>query len=113
MRRHLMVSLGVEVRPHRIAVAEQALADLHQARWPDQARGIGWDQGTELRWLQELAASWETFDWRPVEREVNACEHYRVQAGGLGIHVLVRQGAGPDRCCSLTDGRARSWNTST
>jgi pimeloyl-ACP methyl ester carboxylesterase len=92
--------LKVDVQPFRIAVAEQALADLRdrlrRARWPDQIAAVGWDQGTELGWLQELVASWEAFDWRPVEREINACEQYRVEVGGLGVHVLVRPGAGPD-----------------
>jgi hypothetical protein len=38
---------------------------LRHTRWPDQVAGIGWGQGTELKWLQRLVSHWANeFDWR-------------------------------------------------
>jgi Epoxide hydrolase N terminus len=56
------------VEPFRIHVADEVLNDLRarlrQTRWPDQIPDIGWEQGTELDWLQRLVSYWaHEFDW--------------------------------------------------
>ena len=66
----VMANRGViVVEPFRIHVADEVLNDLRarlrNARWPDQIRGIGWEQGTELDWLRRLVSYWANeFDWR-------------------------------------------------
>jgi hypothetical protein len=76
-----------------IHVPDEVLDDLRsrllRTRWPDQIPGIGWEQGTELGWLQRLTSYWANdFDWRACERRLNAHEHFISD----GIH-FVRQRA--------------------
>ena len=73
---------GAGVRPARgepftIAVGDEVLADLRRriraTRWPDEAPGDAWAQGTDLAYLSEVLAYWaERFDWRAQERALNA-----------------------------------------
>ena len=81
------------MEPFRIRIAEEVLDDLRarlcRTRWPDQIPGIGWEQGTELDWLQRLVSYWaHEFDWRAWERKLNALDHFIWE----GIH-FVRQRA--------------------
>lgn len=80
-------------RSDPVAVAEPVLADLwdrlDRARLPNQIEGIGWDQGTELGWLQEVIAYWRNdFDWRAVEAEINGWGPVATEVDGQRIHVL-------------------------
>ena len=46
--------------------------------------------------IEELIAYWRTgFDWRAVERRLNALPQYRAVVDGVGLHFLHRPGAGP------------------
>jgi pimeloyl-ACP methyl ester carboxylesterase len=85
------------VEPFRIQVSDKMLDDLRarlrQTRWPDQIPGIGWEQGTELEWLNRLVSYWaDEFDWRAWERRLNALDHFTWE----GIH-FVRQRAASGR----------------
>jgi len=71
----------VLVEPFRVHVADEVLDDLRtrlrHTRWPDQIPDIGWEQGTELDWLQRLVSFWaDEFDWRAWERKLNALDHF-------------------------------------
>ena len=82
------------MEPFRIHIADEVLDDLrarlHRTRWPDQIPGIGWQQGTELGWLQGLVSYWaDEFDWRAWERRLNALDHYTSQ----GIHFVHQRAA--------------------
>lgn len=82
------------IEPFRIHVAEEVLDDLRarlrHTRWPDQIPGIGWKQGTELKWLQHLVSYWANdFDWRAWERKLNALDHFVWQ----GIHFVHQRPA--------------------
>src|SRR6185369_3132448 len=84
----------VVVEPFRIHVADEVLDDLRarlrHTRWPDQIPGIGWEQGTELGWLQRLVSYWaEKFDWRAWERRLNAFDHFVWD----GIHFVYQRAA--------------------
>jgi pimeloyl-ACP methyl ester carboxylesterase len=84
---------GVEVEPFTIAVADDVLADLRerlgQTRWPEEAPGAPWQQGTDLAYLQDLTAYWaNAFDWRARERELNALRHFRATVDGVRIHFV-------------------------
>jgi pimeloyl-ACP methyl ester carboxylesterase len=83
------------LQPFHIHIADETLDDLRtrlrRTRWPDQVPGIGWEQGTELEWLQRIVAYWANeneFDWGDWEARLNALEHFIWQ----GIH-FVRQPA--------------------
>ena len=78
----------------RIHVADDVLDDLRarlrHTRWPDQIPGIGWNQGTELNWLQHLLSYWaEEFDWRSWEKKLNALDHFIWE----GIHFVHQRAA--------------------
>jgi pimeloyl-ACP methyl ester carboxylesterase len=97
---------GVVVEPFRIHVADEVLDDLRarlrRTRWPDQVPGIGWEQGTELGWLQRLVSFWiDKFDWRTWERRLNEFNHftwegthfvYRRAPSGRGVPLIVTHG---------------------
>jgi pimeloyl-ACP methyl ester carboxylesterase len=89
----------VRVEPFTIAVEDGVLADLGEriarTRWPDQIPGIGWDQGTELGYLQRLLAHWaDGFEWRAQERELNQLDHYRAELDGVSIHFVHERARG-------------------
>ena len=83
----------MDVEPFRIDVPEEVLDDLRRrlrrTRWPDAIAGIGWEQGTDLDYLQALVEHWAgAFDWRARERELNRLPHFRAELDGLGIHFV-------------------------
>jgi pimeloyl-ACP methyl ester carboxylesterase len=99
------------VEPFRIDVADEVLDDLwtrlRRTRWPDQVPGIGWEQGTELGWLQRLVSYWaQEFDWRAWERKLNALSHFTWQ----GIHfVHQRAASGRGKALVLSHGWPSSF----
>jgi pimeloyl-ACP methyl ester carboxylesterase len=79
--------------PFTIAVTDEVLADLRRrilaTRWPDEAPGTGWAQGTDREYLREVLAYWaEGFDWRAQERTLNLFAHYRIELDGVRIHFV-------------------------
>jgi pimeloyl-ACP methyl ester carboxylesterase len=93
---------GPPVEPFTIHVAEEVLADLRarvrNTRWPDEAPGAPWEQGTDLRYLRRLLAYWaDGFDWRARERELNCFAHFRAELDDVPIHLVherARRGQG-------------------
>jgi pimeloyl-ACP methyl ester carboxylesterase len=84
----------VLLEPFRVHVEDEVLDDLRtrlrHTRWPDQIAGIGWEQGTELDWLQRLVSFWaDEFDWRAWERKLNALDHFTWE----GIHFVHQRAA--------------------
>ncbi len=92
----------LDIAPFSIQIEEEILSDLRErilrTRWPDQAPGAAWDQGTELNYLKQLLAYWaDGFDWRAQERELNAVNHFRAELDGVHIHFVherARHGQG-------------------
>jgi pimeloyl-ACP methyl ester carboxylesterase len=94
------------VEPYRVRVPDDVLADLdarlRHTRWPDQVPGIGWEQGTELGWLQHLVSYWaDEFDWRAWERRLNALDQfswdgihfvYQRASSGQGVPLILTHG---------------------
>jgi len=83
----------MHIEPFSIRVKDEVLSDLRarirNTRWPDQAPGIAWEQGTDLEYLKRVLAYWaEEFDWRAHERELNEFRHFRAELDGVHIHFV-------------------------
>jgi pimeloyl-ACP methyl ester carboxylesterase len=89
------------VAPCPIAVDQAVLDDLaervRRTRWSDGITGAGWDHGTDLAYLRELAAYWvDGFDWRAQERALNKrLPGWVASVGGRRIHFASSPGRGP------------------
>ena len=58
-----------DIVPFTVAVPDDVLDDLRarlaRTRLPNQLTGVGWGEGTELRFLADLLDHWrDGFDWR-------------------------------------------------
>ncbi len=81
------------IEPFSIRIEEEVLSDLRarirNTRWPDQAPGIAWEQGTDLEYLRQTLAYWaDEFDWRAQESELNAFHQFRAELDGVRIHFV-------------------------
>jgi pimeloyl-ACP methyl ester carboxylesterase len=91
----------VTIEPFTVQVDDAELADLRtrirNTRWPPNAPGPAWGQGTDLAYLKDLLAYWaDGFDWRVQERELNQLDHYRMRLDDVPIH-FVHQKARSDK----------------
>ena len=82
-----------EVRPFRIAVPDDVLADLRRrlaaTRWPEPECVDDWSQGMPLSYTRELAAYWaEGYDWRSRESALNRFDQFTTEIDGLDIHFI-------------------------
>ena len=80
-----------EIQPYRLDVPEAVLEDLRarldRARLPDQIPGTEWDYGTDAVYLKELCAYWrDHFDWRAVEKRLNATPQFTTEIDGQSIY---------------------------
>ena len=79
------------------AVLDDLRARLDATRWPDEVDGAGWEMGSNLDYMKELAAYWrDGYDWREQERRLNALPQFKAEIDGLGIHFVHIEGKGPD-----------------
>jgi pimeloyl-ACP methyl ester carboxylesterase len=81
------------VKPFEIHVPAAALDDLNRrlanTRWPDKEPAADWSQGVPLAKARALVEYWRTrYDWRRVERTLNALPQFRTQLDGLGIYFI-------------------------
>ena len=87
--------------PFTVDIPDATLDDLRErlarTRWPDEVAGAGWDYGTNLSYLKELAAYWQDgFDWRARERDLNDFAHFRAEIEGVNVHFVHERGKGPN-----------------
>ena len=85
----------------QIAVPQQQLLDLgtrlKNTRWPDEQRGSGWDNGTNLTYLKGLVNYWQRdYNWRTQETKLNKLSQFKVNINGIGIHFIHERGKGTD-----------------
>ena len=90
-----------ELRPFRIAVPDEDLADLrerlHRTRWPDRECVHDWTQGVPLDYARDLAAYWaQDYDWREREARLNTFDQFVTEIDGLDIHFIHERSANPD-----------------
>ncbi|MCW2512925.1 MAG: conserved hypothetical hydrolase [Mycobacterium sp.] len=89
------------VDPFRIAVPDDALADLRSrlaaTRWPEAECVTDWSQGIPLSYTQELATYWANeYDWRPRETALNQFDQFITEIDGLPIHFIHQRSKHPD-----------------
>jgi epoxide hydrolase len=87
--------------PFEIHVPAAALADLNRrltnTRWPDEQPVADWSQGVPLAKARALVEYWRTrYNWRRLERSLNALPQFRTQLDGLGIHFIHVRSKHPD-----------------
>jgi len=90
-----------EIRPFRVAVPDDDLADLRQrlarTRWPDRECVGDWSQGIPLEYTRELAAYWaDNYDWRVREAALNRFDQFTTEIDGLDIHFIHQRSPHPD-----------------
>ena len=83
----------LNITPFSIHIEAEILSDLRErirkTRWPDQAPGAAWEQGTDLEYLRQLLEYWAgEFDWQAQERELNAATQFRAELDGVHIHFV-------------------------
>jgi pimeloyl-ACP methyl ester carboxylesterase len=81
------------IRPFRIEVPEDQLADLRRrieaTRWPSRELVSDRSQGVQLATLQALAGYWATeYDWRRVGARLNALPQFTTEIDGVDIHFI-------------------------
>jgi pimeloyl-ACP methyl ester carboxylesterase len=97
-----MQSKPIQMAPFTIRVPDEVISDLRtrirNTRWPKQAPGAAWAQGTDLEYLKRLLSYWaDGFDWRAQERRLNTFKHFRAELGAIHIHFVherAREGNG-------------------
>ena len=88
-----MQSKPTQMAPFTIRVPDEVLSDLRarirNTRWPNQAPGAAWAQGTDLEYLKRLLSYWANgFDWRAQERQLNTFKHFRAELGAIHVHFV-------------------------
>ena len=81
------------VRPFRIEIPEEAIADLRRriaaTRWPTRELVTDRSQGVQLATSQELARYWTTdYDLRRCEARLNALPQFVTEIDGVDIHFI-------------------------
>ena len=87
------MAMETDIRPFRVGMPEQALADLHrrvaQTRWPSKELVADRSQGVQLATIQELARYWaDDYDWRSCEARLNALPQFTTEIDGVDIHFI-------------------------
>src|SRR5258708_21695049 len=79
------------VAPFRVVTSTAAISDarrrLQAARWPERQTADDWRQGVPLATIEALGAYCRTaYDWRLLERRLNAYPQFPTQSHELGLH---------------------------
>jgi hypothetical protein len=90
-----------EVKRFRIEWDEREIEDIKSrvknVRWPPEIPGQGWEYGTNVAYMKELADYWLTkYNWQEQLEFLNQFPHYRTEIDGLGLHFIKVEGKGPD-----------------
>jgi pimeloyl-ACP methyl ester carboxylesterase len=90
----------MRIDPFTIAIDPAVLDDLRdrlrRTRWPGDAPGRPWAQGTDLAWLRGFADDWARHDWASAQSQLNRIPQFAAQIAGCRIHFThVRRGGPP------------------
>ncbi|WNO76644.1 epoxide hydrolase family protein [Streptomyces sp. AM8-1-1] len=86
-------AVGGGIRPFRVHFPERDLVDLRRrivsTRWPEHESVADHSQGVPRATMQELARYWASeYDWRKVEKRLNALPQFITEIDGLDIHFI-------------------------
>ncbi|MEU1972055.1 epoxide hydrolase family protein [Microbacterium sp. NPDC019599] len=86
--------------PFTISVPDDVLGDLRarlrNTRWPENAPGEPWSQGTDLAYLKGLVEEWaERYDWRAHEALLNRYSHFTAEISGTRVHFIHERSGRP------------------
>ena len=87
------------IQSFSVHVPQSVLDDLRSrirnTRWPDEIMDSGWNFGSGLSYMKELADYWlQKFDWKKVEDEINSYSNFIADIEGYKIHFLQIRGKG-------------------
>jgi pimeloyl-ACP methyl ester carboxylesterase len=87
------MSSETAIRPFRIDMPDDAIADLRQriaeTRLPSKELVEDRSQGVQLATIQELARYWTTeYDWRRCEARLNVLPQFTTEVDGVDIHFI-------------------------
>ena len=87
------------VQPYQIHIPQVTLNDLRECladtRWTDETEGAGWDQGSNLAYMKELADYWQNqYDWRAQEAKLNSFNWFKANINGEEIRFIHERGKG-------------------
>src|SRR6516165_618383 len=82
-----------EIRPFRVDMPDEAIADLRRriaaTRWPSRELVADRSQGVQLATITELARYWTAeYDWRACQAELNALPQFITNIDGVDIHFI-------------------------
>ena len=82
-----------EIRPFRVSIPEEQLADLRRrikaTKWPERETVADDTQGVQLATVQALASYWATdYDWRKAEARINSYPNFITNIDGIDIHFI-------------------------
>jgi len=64
--------------------------------WHEMPDDGGWQYGTNLDYMQALAAYWvDEFDWRKQEAAINRFPQFKANVDGIDLHFIHEIGSGP------------------
>lgn len=91
----------MNVQPFTINVPQAVLDDLRnrlvRTRWTAEVEDVGWDYGTNLGYMKELADYWQyKYDWRKQEAELNKFAQFKAEIDGKEIPFIHERGKGPN-----------------
>jgi len=87
------VETASEIRPFRVEVPEEELAELRRrilaTRWPERETVDDSSQGVQLAMLRELARYWaEDYDFGRLEAKLNALPQFMTEIDGVDVHFI-------------------------
>ncbi|MFE5336710.1 epoxide hydrolase family protein [Isoptericola sp. NPDC056573] len=95
-----MNAIRLETSPFTVAVPQADLDDLQQrlerTRFAPAAPGDSWEYGTPESYLRDMVERWKAFDWRAVERRLNAFPQFTTEIDGQPLHFLHVRSPHPD-----------------
>jgi hypothetical protein len=81
------------IRPFRMNIPQNAIDDLRRriaaTRLPEKETVADGSQGVPLATMQKLLRYWEKeYDWRKIEKKMNAYPNFMTEIDGLDIHFI-------------------------
>ena len=86
-------SVRSDIRPFRVSVPEEQVADLRRrikaTKWPERETVADDTQGVQLATVQALASYWANdYDWRKAEARINSYPNFLTNIDGIDIHFI-------------------------